>query len=179
MNSEPEFFSNQVPKVAGMETAHDDGLEFEPEPASSRPPTLPGSDNEPPAVWCVARPGRPPLGPVTLVALKKQPVAGTVPLADLVWKAGMPGWVRAETIRDLSAAPPNIPPPIAGSSFDRNADLWRHLNSILDGVAFYHVIWPKLRGRGFHYLPWVDASFILAMDVVYGCDVVSSTWLDR
>ena len=96
MNSQPTPSGSQTPKTAGIEPAHDDGLEFEPEPASSPPPTLAGGDKEPPAVWYVARPGRPQLGPITLVALKKQLVAGTLSPGDLVWKAGMPGWVRAE-----------------------------------------------------------------------------------
>jgi len=148
MNSQPEPSGSQAPKAAGIETAHDDGLEFEPEPASSQPPTMPGGDNAPPGVWYVARPGRPQLGPITLVALKKQLVAGTLSPADLVWKAGMPGWVRAETIPDLSAAPPGVPLPLARNGFDRNADLLRHLNAILAGAAFYRVIGRSCAGLG-------------------------------
>jgi hypothetical protein len=149
MNSQPTPSGSQTPKTAGIEPAHDDGLEFEPEPASSPPPTLAGGDKEPPAVWYVARPGRPQLGPITLVALKKQLVAGTLSPGDLVWKAGMPGWVRAETIPDLSAAPPGVPPPLARSGFDRNADLFRHLNGILAGAAFYRVIGRSCAALGF------------------------------
>ncbi len=148
MNSQQEPSGSQAPKIAGIEPAHDDGLEFEPEPAPSQPPTLAGGDKEPPAVWYVARPGRPQLGPITLVALKKQLVAGTVSPADLVWKAGMPGWVRAETIPDLSAAPPAVPPPLARGGFDKNADLLRHLNGILAGAAFYRVVGRSCAGLG-------------------------------
>ncbi len=153
MNSQPEPSDNRPPKVAGIEPAQDDGLEFEPESAPPQAATLPDGHSEPSAVWYVARPGRPHVGPLTPVALRKQLVAGTVSPGDLVWKAGMPGWIRAEVIPDLAVAPPNVPPgmppPLSRSGFDKNADLLRHVNGILAGAAFYRVLGRVCAGLGF------------------------------
>ena len=51
-------------------------------------------------------------GPFDLATLQQMAIAGQFTGSSLVWKAGMPAWVAAETVDELKAVLTNVMPPI-------------------------------------------------------------------
>ena len=51
-------------------------------------------------------------GPFDLATLQQMAIAGQFSGSSLVWKAGMPAWVAAETVDELKAVLANVMPPI-------------------------------------------------------------------
>jgi len=140
-------------RPAGQDGAYpveDAGLEFAPEPMS--PPTGGSSttSSDQTAVWYAGRRGGQRAGPYTLPALKKLLAAGTLSPRDLVWKAGMPNWLPAREIADLTTrmGGPAGAPRLPRSLFDRCDELLRHFNGILSNAAFYRILGPTCIGLG-------------------------------
>lgn len=77
-------------------------------------PGAPGAMTPPPipvVTYYVAINGQA-AGPFDLAALKQMALAGQFAAASLVWKAGMPNWVKAETVDELKPVFVEIPPVI-------------------------------------------------------------------
>src|SRR2546421_8359958 len=51
-------------------------------------------------IWYYTNDGKQ-MGPVTTAELKRLAASGSLKPTDLVWKDGMPNWVRASSTRDL------------------------------------------------------------------------------
>ena len=51
-------------------------------------------------------------GPFAIATLTKMAIAGQFAASSLVWKAGMPAWVKAETVDELKGVLLNVIPPI-------------------------------------------------------------------
>ena len=51
-------------------------------------------------------------GPFDLATLQQMAIAGQFTVASLVWKAGMPNWVKAEIVDELKTVLGQVPPPI-------------------------------------------------------------------
>ena len=70
------------------------------------PPPLPGSTQ-----WYLGVDGQQ-VGPLAPAEVKARVTAGTATNDTLVWRAGMPGWVRLGEVPELEAAPGATPPPL-------------------------------------------------------------------
>ena len=77
-------------------------------------PSVPGGMTPPPipvTTYHVAINGQA-AGPFDLAALKQMALAGQFAATSLVWKAGMPNWVKAETVDELKPVFAEVPPEI-------------------------------------------------------------------
>ncbi len=54
-------------------------------------------------------------GPFDIEALKQKAIAGDITRDTLVWKSGMPDWIAAGKVADLSTLFQSVPPPIPGT----------------------------------------------------------------
>jgi len=51
--------------------------------------------------------------PFDLATLQQMAIAGQFTAASLVWKAGMPEWAKAETVKELKDVLNNAMPPVS------------------------------------------------------------------
>ncbi|WP_433500192.1 SPFH domain-containing protein [Sphaerimonospora sp. CA-214678] len=98
----------QLGRQLGRRTAA--GLDQGPQPApgAGGPPPLPSEQR---AQWYVAVDGRQ-QGPYETAALPDLAGTGALTRATLVWRTGMPGWLPAEQVPELTQVLAAVPPPL-------------------------------------------------------------------
>lgn len=92
------------------------GLGHGPQPAPAAAPAFPAGGPPPlpsqqQAQWYVAVDGRQ-QGPYELAALPGLVGTGALTRATLVWRTGMPDWLPAEQVPELTQVLATVPPPL-------------------------------------------------------------------
>jgi hypothetical protein len=75
---------------------------------ANTPPPLPGAAQ---GSFFIAQGGQQ-KGPFTIDQLREEVAAGRFTRGTLAWRSGMPNWVAAETVPDLSGLFASVPPPL-------------------------------------------------------------------
>jgi hypothetical protein len=71
------------------------------------PPPIPGAQTS----FFIADGGQQ-KGPFTMEQLREEVTAGRLARGTLAWRSGMPNWVSADTIPELSGLFVSVPPPL-------------------------------------------------------------------